>query len=347
MPQKGSLKPVIVSKLKINRFVFAVFLLFFSMFAGITGFMLLEDFSFSEALYMTVITFSTVGFNEIRPLSENGRIFTSIYIILNLAIIAYVVSVVSAYLFEGEMNKLYKRYLFNKEVRKMDNHVIVCGFGRNGAKACEELAEQQQDFVVLENDEERIEMIEQYYNFKVLRGDVTHDEVLLGAGIDKAKAIITTLPSDAENVFLTLTARELNPNITIISRASEANSEKKLMRAGATKVIMPDAVGGLHMAQHITKPVVIEYLDLLSGSGEHSLEEIHLEKLKSDYLGKSIGELDVRKLSGVSVVGLKNEENELLFNPSVNEVLSDKEVLIILGLSSELDAFKETFLVSE
>ncbi|MFY0625193.1 MAG: potassium channel protein [Reichenbachiella sp.] len=344
MANQSSFNPVILKKLKVDRFLFAIVLLFFSMFSGISGFMILEDFTFSEALYMAVITFSTVGFNEIRPLSEDGRIFTSIYIIINLAIIAYVVSVVSAYLFEGELNKMYKRYLFNKEVRKMENHVIVCGFGRNGVKACEELADQGTQFVVLETQEDRIEKIEQYYNFKVIRGDATDDEVLIGAGIEKAAAIISTLPSDAQNVFLSLTARELNHNITIISRASEDSSEKKLIRAGATKVIMPDAVGGLHMAQHITKPVVVEYLDLLSGSGDYSLEEIHVNDLRQEFKNKSIAQLDVRKQSGVSIIGLKDDKSKLLFNPPIHSSLKDTEVLIIIGLASEIESFNNTFI---
>ena len=164
MIQNPSFRATVIKKLRVNRFVFAVVLMLVSMTIGVLGFTSIEDFTLIEAFYMTVITFSTVGYNEIRPLSEEGRIFVSFYIILNLAVIAYVVSVVSAYLFEGELKKLYKKYLFNKGVRKMNNHVIVCGFGRNGAKASEELSSQNEEFVLIENSAERIERIEQYYN---------------------------------------------------------------------------------------------------------------------------------------------------------------------------------------
>jgi voltage-gated potassium channel len=344
MIHKGSIRTMVTRRWEVNRFLFALIMLVFSMVMGVSGFMWIEDYRFSEALYMTVITFSTVGFNEVQPLSSDGRIFTSVYIIINLAIIAYVVSVVSAYLFEGELNKLYKRYVFNKGVRKMKDHVIVCGFGRNGSKACEELSEQGLDFVVIDNNEERIEHIEVSYNYKVIMGDATSDEVLLGAGIEKARAIITTLPSDAANVFLSLTARELSKEILIIARASEESSEKKLLRAGATKVIMPDAVGGLHMAQHVTKPVVIEYLDMLSGAGGLDLEEVHVEDLKSEFRDQTIEELNIRKHTGVSVIGFKNEGNKFVFNPGPQVQLSKNTVLIILGQEKEISSFKSKYL---
>ena len=150
---------------------------------------------------MAVITFSTVGFNEVYPLSENGRLFTSIYIIFNLMIFAYVVSVFSTYLFEGELNRLYRKYVFGKEVKKMKDHIIVCGFGRNGNRACEELRSQKVDFVVVDRDEQLIDLIQNQKKYKFILGDPTHEEVLEEAGIKKAKALITTLPSDAENVF--------------------------------------------------------------------------------------------------------------------------------------------------
>ncbi len=344
MIQNPTFRSRVFRRIRLNRFVFAVVLMLASVITGVAGFMLIEDFRFIEAFYMTVITFSTVGYNEIRPLSDEGRIFVSFYIILNLAVIAYVVSVVSAYLFEGELNKLYKKYLFNKGVRKMDNHVIVCGFGRNGAKASEELASHGEDFVILETNDERIDYIEQFYKYRVIKGDATSDDVLLAAGINRAKAIITTLPNDAQNVFLALTARELNPGITIISRASEETSEKKLLRAGATKVIMPDAVGGLHMAQHITKPVVIEYLDMLSGGGDYVLEEVHVGQLKSEFRDKSILDLDIRKRTGTSVIGFKDQDDKLTFNPPSHKNLDPDDVLIIFGLSEEVEKFRQEFL---
>lgn len=224
----------------------------------------------------------------------------------------------------------------------MTDHVIVVGFGRNGHKACEELANQGVDFVLIENDDETLVHIEQNFAYKTINGDGTSDEVLYEAGIQKAKAIITTIPNDAENVFLTLTARELRPDIKIIARASEQGSEKKLMRAGATHVIMPDAVGGLHMARHITKPVVIEYLDILSGGGDVVLEEIHVNDLKTPYQGKSIEEMDIRRQTGVSIIGFKDENDKFQFHPNSKVVLNKESVLIIAGNPDQVRAFKES-----
>ena len=319
-------------------------LLFVSIVVGVLGFMLIEGYTLVEAFYMTVITFSTVGFNEVNPLSDAGRLFTSLYIILNLGVVAYVISVVSYYLFDGELKKLYKKHRLNKVVKKMSGHTIVVGFGRNGQKACEELASQGVDFVVVENNAQILTKIEQVYGYKTISGDATSDEILYEAGINKAQAIITTIPNDAENVFLTLTARELRPDIKIIARASEESSEKKLKRAGATHVIMPDAVGGLHMAQHITKPVVIEYLDMLSGGGDLTLEEIHVVNLKEEYRGKSIEELDIRKQTGVSIIGFKDENDKFLFNPDSKATLNRQSVLIIVGVVEQVLAFKEKYL---
>ncbi|MCV9387709.1 potassium channel family protein [Reichenbachiella ulvae] len=333
-------------KRRINRFIFAIILSFASLSIGVGGFIWIENYNLAEAFYMSIITISTVGYNEIHPLSADGRMFASFYIILNLGIFAYVVSVISTYIFEGELNQIYKKYLYHKEVKKMKDHVIVCGYGRNGAKACEELANSNVSFVIIERDEELANSIVQNTSFKVVQGDATSDEVLETAGIALAKSIIISLPNDAENVFLTLTSRDFNKDIKIIVRASEESSEKKLLRAGADKVIMPDAVGGLHMAQHITKPVVIDYLESLSGSDENGLqlEEIHIKDLKSEFVNKSIGELDIRKVSGVSILGLRKGEEKFLFNPNSHEKLLTETVIIIIGQLEEIKSFKGHFL---
>ncbi|MEP3386608.1 MAG: NAD-binding protein [Reichenbachiella sp.] len=329
-----------------KKLIISAFLLIGSLCTGMFGFVLIEGFSWVESFYMAVITFSTVGFNEVYPLSEKGRLFTSIYIIFNLMIFAYVVSVFSTYLFEGELNRLYRKYVFGKEVKKMKDHIIVCGFGRNGNRACEELRSQKVDFVVVDRDEQLIDLIQNQKKYKFILGDPTHEEVLEEAGIKKAKALITTLPSDAENVFLTLTVKDLNPDVKIISRASEENSIKKLKQAGAQHVIMPDAIGGLHMAQHITKPFVIEYLDQLSGHQEDglTLEEIRYEDLKSDFQGQTIEAMDIRNRTDVTVVGLNDKYGKFVFNPSSKVLMEPDVVLVIVGTYPKVQDFKSEYL---
>lgn len=329
-----------------KKLIISAFLLIGSLCTGMFGFVLIEGFSWVESFYMAVITFSTVGFNEVYPLSEKGRLFTSIYIIFNLMIFAYVVSVFSTYLFEGELNRLYRKYVFGKEVKKMKDHIIVCGFGRNGNRACEELRSEKVDFVVVDRDEQLIDLIQNQKKYKFILGDPTHEEVLEEAGIKKAKALITTLPSDAENVFLTLTVKDLNPEVKIISRASEENSIKKLKQAGAQHVIMPDAIGGLHMAQHITKPFVIEYLDQLSGHQEDglTLEEIRYEDLKSGFQGQTIEAMDIRNRTDVTVVGLNDKYGKFVFNPSSKVLMEPDVVLVIVGTYPKVQDFKSEYL---
>jgi voltage-gated potassium channel len=321
-------------------------LLLLSILIGVLGFTLIEGFGLVDAFYMAIITFSTVGFNEVVPLSQAGRFFTSFYIIFNLLIFAYVVSVVSTYIFEGEFNKLYKKYLTGIEVSKMENHVIVIGFGRNGSKACEELAHQKEPFIIVEKNDKYLELIKEVKKFKVLIGDISNDEVLINAGIKRAKALITTLPGDADNILLTLTAKELNPEIIVISRATEEKTMQKLKRVGADHVIMPDAVGGVHMAQHITKPFVIEYLDQLSGYGEDSLrlEEVEYAELKSQFRDKTIGSLDIRNKTSTTVVGLKDKDGPLVFNPSPHDIVHSGMVMIIIGKPQEVKHFKDHYL---
>ncbi|MEQ6121086.1 potassium channel protein [Reichenbachiella sp. MALMAid0571] len=327
---------------EIKSFVTAVILLTLSLVIGLVGFVYIEDYTIGDAFYMTVITFSTVGFNEVNPLSENGRLFTSFYIIFNLGIFAYVVSVVTTYIFEGKLNSVFKNFISTKEVKKMKGHIIVCGYGRNGKKACEELYKNNRKFILVEFNEELLFAREEVKNYQVVIGDATHDETLCEAGIEKASALITTLPNDAANVFITLTAKELNPNLTIISRASQEQSEKKLLRAGASKVIMPDAVGGTHMAQLIIKPYVIEFLELLTGEGsnELKLEEVVFDVFKDEFRGKSVRELDVRNRTGVTVVGFRDPQHGFIFNPSPDTKILRGDVMIISGSEESIKKFK-------
>ena len=320
-------------------------MIFLSLLGGVMGFMVIEGYSLTEAIYMTSITVSTVGFNEVNPLTENGRLFTSIYILLNLGIFAYVVSTVTTYIFEGELQSFLKRYQVDKKIKKLKNHVIVCGYGRNGMRACEELFSEHVDFLIIEQNQKTLDLIPKKYPYHPIIGDATHDEVLKNAGIMDARALITTLPRDSDNVYITLSAKELKKDIFIVSRASEEYSETKLTRAGADKVIMPDAVGGMHMAQLITKPYVIEFLDLLSGASNTklSLEEYKQQDLKSEYQNKSIRNLDIRKVTNATIVGLKRKDKGFMFNPAPDTKLTEGDVLILLGEHVDLIRFKDAY----
>ncbi|MDN5201787.1 potassium channel protein [Fulvivirgaceae bacterium BMA10] len=329
----------------LKRLIKAGILLILSIAAGIFGYMGLEGYSLQDAMYMTVVTISTVGFQEVHPLSGAGKIFTTIYIIFNLGIFAYVISIFTTYLFEGELQQIFKEFLQGREVKNLKDHVIVCGYGRNGKKTCEELINGKLNFVVIERNEEIPRHLPDYLKSRFLIGNATLDDALHAAGIERASAIITTLPNDADNVFISLTARELNPKVNIIARASEENTEKKLYRAGASHVVMPDTLGGLHMAHLVTKPFVIEFLELLSGVGETKLmlEEFSFECLNSTYRNKTIRELDVRNETGVTIVGFKDNRQGFKFNPDPNTKIGENDVLIVLGIEEDIEKFKKRY----
>ncbi len=317
----------------------------FSLAIGFAGFSLIEGLNPVDAIYMTIITIGTVGFTEVRELSPMGRIFTSGYILMNLGLFAYVVSVVSNYFFEGRLKSIFKNYRSGMEINRLKDHVIVCGFGRNGSRAAEELQTSNKDFVIIEQDPEIKERIPD--SMKWFIGDATQDDNLRKVGIEKAKVIIITTPSDAANVFITLTARHLNENIRIISRASNKETEEKLYRAGANKVIMPDILGGMFMAQLVTKPIVIEFLDLLNGvSGEHyKLEEVGYDKLKPEHKDKTLRELNIPATIGVTVIGVKDNIKGLIPGPSAETFIGEDDYLIVLGSVEKLKTFVKTYTI--
>ncbi len=331
----------------LRQLIYAFLLMFLSILIGISGYMIIEGYGLIDAFYMAIITISTVGFREIEPLSDNGKIFTSLYIIFNIVFFAFLVSTVAKYIFEGELNKIYHTIMKGREVSKFRAHIIVCGFGRNGRRAALELKNSKKKFLIIENDEhvlERFPESDKTYNFII--GDATQDEILLNAGIKRAKTIITTLPKDSENVFITLTAREMNPEIKIISRASDEKVEKKLMRAGANHVVMPDALGGFHMAHIVTKPFIVEFVEMLSGFGEseYILEEISYLQIRLEYRDKSLAEMDIRKNTGVTVFGFKDAKKGIIFNPEPQTKFSQNDILILLGKEDSIKTFKKKYI---
>ena len=292
---------------------------------------------------MTAITISTVGYTELHDLGENGRIFVSLYIIFNISIFAYIIYIITKYVFEGELKEIYQNYMTNLGVKKLNNHIILCGYGRNGSRAAEELLNEKKPFIIIDRDVEVIKQkLASKENILYLQGEATDDEVLKLAGVERASAIITTLPKDADNVFVTLTSRELNPKIKIIARASEPSSESKLYRAGATNVVLPDVIGGQQMAQLITKPEVIQFIEMLSGVGELKLklDEISYNDLKNDFKGKTLRDLDLRNRTGATIIGFKNDTQGFIINPDPDLKIEKDDVLILLGSKEEVEKCK-------
>ncbi|MCB0802280.1 MAG: NAD-binding protein [Flavobacteriales bacterium] len=304
---------------------------------GVLGFSFIEGYTISEAIYMTIITVSTVGFQEVRPLTDSGRFFTSILILTSFGTFAYVASVFSNYLSDGELRRHFTRLKKMKKINKLENHIIICGFGRNGKQILHEIESSHMPYIIIEHAHDIVEELSMS-NKNYIEGDATDDKVLINAGINRAKALVTTLPDDAENVFVVLTAREMNPQLLIISRASKDSSDKKLRMAGANNVVMPDKVGGTHMASLVIKPDVVEFFNHLTGQDNNiSIEEITYESLPKEFKNKSIADLEIRKRSGANIVGLKTEEGEYILNPAPETIINEGTKLFVLGMVNQIE----------
>lgn len=320
-------------------------LLFLLIFLGTLGFVFIADYEWVNALYMTVITISTVGFKEVEPLDSDAKIFTIFLIITSITIFGYIISVITDYIANNKFIEELKFKQVQKKIQRLENHTIVCGFGRNGKQAMARLQSYEKGCVIVESDPELIEEIEMDGTMLYIRGDATSDEVLLAAGIDRAQSLITTLPSDADNLYVVLSARQLNGECTIVSRASIDTSYKKLKVAGADNVIMPDKLGGAHMASLVITPDVIEFIDRLSIEGESSsnIEELIIEDLPKEYTNKSILDLDLRKRTGCTVIGFKTPDREYIINPDATTVLVPKSKLIVIGNPEEIKKLHKLF----
>lgn len=316
-----------------NTFRIAIFLVFFVFVIGLLGFHFIEGYAFIDALYMTVLSVSTVGFEVVRPLSPQGKLFVSFLIIFSLGSFAFVGSSIVRFFLEGDFVKNLKNKKVSKRIEKLNDHVIICGYGRNGEQAALELTDHNQPFVIIERRENVVARIQEDPNLLYLQGDATNEEVLRTAGIDRARALIATTPNDADNMFVVLTARSMNPDMIIISRASEIGSDTKLRRAGATNCIMPERMGGQRMARLVTQPDVVEFMEyiLLQRNRDVSIHEVHCRNMVSTKLGQTIGELRMGSVTGTTIIGLKNGEGKYVFNPGSDYTLSIQDQLFVLG----------------
>ena len=320
----------------------ATALLFLLLAMGVTGFYTLTGMSFIDALYMTVITITTVGFGEVVPLSQEARLFTVFLILISVIVLGYAVTVLTEYIIEGEFFKNIKYKSVQKRIKQLNNHTIVCGYGRNGKQAVSKLLQYGKEVVVIEDDEKIIEELQES-GLSFIEGDATKDEVLCKAGLKNAAHLITTLPSDADNLFVVLSARQQNKNIKIVSRASDDATDRKLRIAGADNVIMPDKIGGDHMASLIVTPDIIEFVDKLSTDTGHNtyIKEIAIDDLPAEFASKSIRDLDLRRKTGCLIIGYKTPDNEYIINPDPGIKMMPHAKLIVLGNESQIRKLNE------
>ncbi|TMU50481.1 potassium channel family protein [Flagellimonas algicola] len=326
-----------------SKIVWAISLMVLVLLFGVVGYKFFSDYTWIEAVYMTIITVTTVGFSEVRPLDAEAKIFTVFLIVTSVFIFGFALSVITEYLLGRNSLQILKRKKVKKRIDGLSNHVVVCGFGRNGMQAAERLEAYKKPFVVIERDKEVIERYEDEVLF--VEGDANEDEVLLEAGIKRAQYLITALPDDAENLFIVLTARQLNNKLFIISRASQVTSQTKLQFAGADKVIMPDKIGGDHMASLVVMPDLITFMDKLSMEGEHTtnLEEVEIEDFTDQVDCNSLRDLDLRRRTGCTIIGYIEPDGNYIINPEADLQLQPKGKVIVLGRPEQIRKLNQMF----
>lgn len=327
---------------KIYRFIGLILLVIG---VGTAGYRLIEGWSFIDSFYMTIITISTVGFREIGEMGVNGKLFTAFLIISSFGTFAYAITSITRYLVGGEYRAYIKEYKFMKEINRMDNHVIICGFGRVGLQVANDINASGGQSVIIEKDAEVIEHYDSHGAYVFLKGDSTDDESLNHAGVQRARAIIVCMPKDADNIYVVLAAREQNPDILIVSRASQNTAVSKLKMAGANNVIMPDSIGGSHMASLIANPDVMEFLDIIRVHGNEgsNMDTITYEQLPAEFRDLTVGELESREITGVTIIGFKGPEGKYQINPALNTKVIPGSKLFVLGSPAQIKKFTKYF----
>lgn len=330
-----------------SKIYYALGLLILIIAGSTISYKIIENWSWLDAFYQTIITVSTVGFGEVHPLTDNGKLYTAFLIITSFSTFAYAISSITSYIVTGDYRKYFKDYKTMKQISQLKNHVIVCGYGRVGQKTIETLKAHNQSFIVLEMDQNIVDKFREDGEILYLQGNATEDETLMNAGILSAKALITALPSDADNLFVVLSSKELNPNLKVISRASKISTEKKLKMAGANNVIMPDSLGGSHMAQLVTAPDVVEFLDQISIQGENdiTLEGISFKDIPEGFQFKSLADLK-KEFNVCNIVGYKTAEGEYLINPSDNVEILPNSKIFVLGNPEQIKKLNGVFGIS-
>ncbi|HZX11399.1 MAG TPA: potassium channel protein [Acidobacteriota bacterium] len=328
--------------------IFLSVLIFFLVFiGGVIGFKFFggEDWSLLDSFYMTVITISTVGYEEVIDLSANpgARVFVVIFILLSLGTITFAISSITAFIVEGELKNILWRRKMDKKISKLKDHYIVCGADETAHTIVEELILTKREFVVIGASQEKIDQLSLYGDFLYIIGDSAEDQVLVSAGIKRARGIILSLCKDEENLFVALTARSLNPDIRIVSKAVDLKSHSKMKKAGADAVVSPTYIGGMRMVSEMIRPAVVNFLDMMLKDRKRvfRFEEVCVEK-NSPAIGKTLDECKLRENTDAILVAVRDEETgDYLFNPSSDTQIKEKDVLIFIASPEMIKQFEK------
>ncbi|RME82043.1 MAG: potassium channel protein [Planctomycetota bacterium] len=325
-----------------NKFYLALLFLVCLVFGGTVGYKVIEGWSFLDSFYMTLITLSTIGFGEVHPLTPAGKLFTSLLIIFGVSTVGFALGSFTQTLLEGQFQKYLTLRRRKKEMEKIEEHYIVCGYGRVGKKVANEIRTKGHPLIVVEMEKEKAEEALQDGHY-VIQEDATTEEGLKRAGVEKAAALISTIASDASNVFITLTAREIAPKLFVVARIENERSKKKLLRAGANRVVAPYEMGGQKMALLAMSPNFVEFMEIITPSGGETGYRIEEMVVKSEsYLHqKTILESNIRKFTGAIVIGVKKPDGEFIFNPMPSTCLEGGDILIAAGDRSQLEKLSQ------
>ena len=320
-------------------------LILIMIFISIIGFHIIEGWSFLDCLYMTIITIFTVGFNEVKELSPQGRIFTIFVILGGVGTAIFAFTKISEIVFEGGINKFLRRRKMEKKLENLKDHYIICGLGRIGKVVRERLEEEKVPFVVIDNNEEKLKELKQSKRCPFIKGDATQEETLTKAGIKRAKGLAALLSSDADNLYLVLTAKQTNPSIFILSKALDEEAEKKILQIGANRVVSPFKLSGLKIAQGLIRPTLVDFMDLIIRRKELPLymEEFVVKK-DSQMTNQNLKECDIRRTANVIVVAIKKPGEDIVFNPSPDIKIETGDILLVLGDDKAISQFENVYI---
>ncbi|SHJ29848.1 voltage-gated potassium channel [Desulfatibacillum alkenivorans DSM 16219] len=313
----------------------------FVILGGSVGFMIIEGWSFLDALYMTIITISTVGYKEVGDLDENGRFFVIIFIFFGVGLFMYAVAFIAQFMVEGRLREILGRRKLENQIKKLKNHYVVCGYGRIGSVLCKDLIHGKKQIVVVEQEEKYLESLNKE-GILYLLADATDEETLIQAGIKQARGLVAALGSDAQNVFVVLTARQLNPDLFIMARANVQSSMPKLMAAGSNKVVSPHDIGAKRMADGILHPNVTDFLELASCNTQ---DDINMEEIPvaedSKLAGVALFESNIRKDLNLIIIAIKKSDGAMSFNPEFSAIITPGDTVIAVGKRGNLSQLEK------
>lgn len=318
----------------------ALILLFLAVAISTIGFMIIEGASLLDSFFMTIVTLSTVGYSEVFPLSDTGKVFSSIMILANIGVLAYALSFFTEYIIQGQFLKQRNLKRMENRIQKLSNHIIICGYSKYSEESILQFEAHSQTVLLIDRDEEKIKLfLERHPDGLYIQADASDDDVLVKAKIGNAIALICAMADRSENIFITLTARQLNPSIKIIARTADDRTEEKLRKAGANHVIMPERMGGFYMATVVNKPGTVEFFDRITNEWESEvhIEEISYQAIKSGFKDKTLGEMKINEKTGANIIGFRDEHGKYIINPSMQTALREGSSMIALGTPQQIE----------